>query len=75
MNPTQAQPADGSASRSLADVTEHMMARFHGQVDLPTIARIVRQCRRELIVTRRPVSLDAVEHLAAKRLTDLAERA
>jgi hypothetical protein len=47
-------------------------ARFHNEVDLSTVARVVRHCCRELDIPVGPTTLRAVEDLAAGRLTALA---
>lgn len=65
--------SDVATPLSLADVTENLLARFSGQIDAPAVARVVRHCNRELILTGRPASPGAVEHLAARRLADLVE--
>lgn len=58
---------------SLADVADRMAIRFGGRIARPTIVRVVRHCRRELSIAHGSVPMEAVEHLATRRLGGLAD--
>lgn len=60
---------DTSQPPSLADVTEHLVARFDGRIEPLAVARMVRRCNRELMLTQGRAAPDAVEHLALRRLS------
>lgn len=60
--------------RSLADVAEHMAARFDDRLDIGRITRLVRQCHRELVITTGVAPAAAVEILAARRLQRISDR-
>lgn len=65
---SRGQPADTPRPQSLADVTDHIVARFDGRIAPQAIARMVRHCNRELTLTRGQAEPAVVEHLAAHRL-------
>lgn len=52
---------------------EQLAAEFEGQVDLETVTAIVMQARRELDVTGRPASQEAIEERARRRLHQASE--
>ena len=60
------------AGESLADITERLFTRFEGAVPLPTIARVVRRCRRELDIAAPGALPELLERLAHQRLQTLA---
>lgn len=62
------QPAEAPRPQSLADVTDHIVARFDGRIAPQAVARMVRHCNRELTLTRGRAEPAVVEHLAAYRL-------
>lgn len=53
---------------SLADITERLFARLGGRLGPVAIARVVRQCHRELEIVHGPVPAEALESLAYERL-------
>lgn len=68
----------GGTPESLADITDHLLLRFRDhviqdQVAVSTVARIVRHCHRELVMTGQTATLGAVQLLATRRLADRLE--
>jgi len=67
-------PAGHSVARAdaaLADVVERMVTIF-GELNVTTIARVVRQCRRDLEILSGGSHAEELERLAYERLLRLA---
>ena len=72
--PHSTTPDDGpdrADSASLADITERLFREFDGQLNLTTIVRVVRRCRRELDTTHGGMLPEMLERLARQRLAGL----
>lgn len=66
--PVVGRRAGGGAGRSYADTVERLFTEFEGQLSLPVITGVVRECRGQLSCSPEAAMPELLERLARQRL-------